>query len=209
MSTLLHIDSSGKSTFSVTQPLTAYFAEKWKQATPGGKIIYRHLGDSNLQFLNAEVITGFNTPSEKLSEEQKSLLKQSDELLAELEAADIYLFGVPMYNFSVPAVFKAYIDLVVRANKTFSFAGGAPKGLLANKKLVVVTASGADYSSGPAKAMDFIEPYVRAIMTFIGVTDITFIKAHGTNPEAINASSEQAKRAIDELIPQAVGSRAN
>ena len=207
MSTLLQIDSSGKSTFSVTQPLTSYFAQKWQQANPSGKVVYRHLGDSNLQFLNPEIITGFNTPAEKLTDEQKALLKQSDELLAELDEADVYLFGVPMYNFSVPAVFKAYIDLVVRAGKTFSYATGAPKGLLKNKKLIVITASGADYSAAPMQAMDFVEPYLRALMGFLGVSDITFIKAHGTNPDTIAATTETAKQAIDDHFPQLVNAR--
>jgi FMN-dependent NADH-azoreductase len=200
MTRLLHIDSSGKGSLSVTQALTAHFANKWKQANPSGTILYRHLVESNLQFVNAELVAAFYTPSEKLTVEQRKLLAQSEQLIAELVEADQYLLGVPMYNFTVPAVFKAYIDLVVRAGKTFSFEGGIPKGLLANKKLTVITASGGDYSTAPAKGMDFVEPYLRAIMTFIGVTDISFIKAHGSNADTVAASSEEARKSIDGLF---------
>jgi len=97
-------------------------------------------------------------------------------------------------------VFKAYIDLVVRAGKTFSYEGGRPKGLLDNKRLFVITASGGDYTSEPMKSLDFVEPYVRAIMSFVGVTDITFLKAHGTHPEAVAATSEAARHSIDQLL---------
>ncbi len=202
MSTLLHIDSSGKGSLSVTQPLTAHFANKWKQANPGGKVVYRHLANSNLQFVNAELVASFYTPGDKLTAEQKQLLEQSDQLIAELVEADEYLFGVPMYNFTIPAVFKAYIDLVVRAGKTFSYEGGSPKGFLANKKLTIITASGGDYSAEPAKSLDFVEPYLRAIMNFIGITDIRFIKAHGSNADTIAASSAEAIKSIDGLFQQ-------
>lgn len=200
MATLLHLDSSGKGSLSVTQPLTAYFAQRWQEANPSGRVVYRHLGESNLQFVNAGLVGAYYTPGDKQTDEQKKLLEQSDHLISELFAADVYVFGIPMYNFSVPAVFKAYIDLVVRAGKTFSYEGGRPNGLLANKRLFVITASGGDYTSEPMKAMDFVEPYVRAIMGFTGVHDITFIKAHGTHPEAITATSEAAKQSIDQLL---------
>jgi len=200
MTRLLHIDSSGKGSLSVTQPLTAHFARRWQKANPDGTIIYRHLGESNLDFVNADLVAAFYTPDDKLTDEQKQLLEQSNQLISELLEADVYLFGVPMYNFAVPAVFKAYIDLVVRAGKTFRYDAGRPKGLLENKKLIVVTASGGDYSTEPAKSMDFVEPYVRTIMSFIGVTDITFIKAHGSNPETIATTSEAAKKSIDAMF---------
>ncbi len=204
MSKLLHIDSSGKGSLSVTQSLTAHFANRWKQANPTGDVIYRHLAESNLQFVNADLIGAFYTPTDKLTPEQRKLLEQSDQLVSELVDAEEYLFGVPMYNFTVPAVFKAYIDLVARVGKTFRYDNGRPQGLLCNKKLTVITASGGDYSTGPAKGLDFVEPYLRAIMSFIGVTDITFIKAHGSNPDTIAATSETAKNSIDSLFHQLV-----
>lgn len=201
MSKLLHIDSSAKATISVTRALTHHFAESWREANPNGSIIYRDLSSENLPFVDAEIVAAFFTPEDKQSEEQKRLLAQSNQLIDELLEADVYLFGIPMYNFSVPAVFKAYIDLVVRAGKTFTYAGGVPQGLLKSKKLIVVTASGGDYS-GPLKTMDFVEPYVRTLMGLIGVNDIAFVKAHGSNPETIAATSAAAREQLDALLPK-------
>lgn len=200
MSKLLHLDSSGRGAMSVTQPLTAYFAKKWKEANPQGEVFYRNLSESDLQFVNPAIVGAFYTPEDKQSQEQKKVLKQSDDLLWELFEADMYVFGVPMYNFSVPAVFKAYIDLIARAGKTFSYENGQPKGLLVDKKLVVITASGGDYSSEPLKNYDFVEPYIRAVFGFIGVTDTTFIKAHGSNPETVAATSETAISLVDQFL---------
>jgi len=203
MSKLLHIDSSGRGSLSVTQPLTAYFTRKWKEINPAGQVIHRNLAESDLQFVNAELVAAFHTPDEKLTPKQRELLHQSDELVSELTEADVYVVGVPMYNFSIPAVFKAYIDLVVRAGKTFSYGADGAKGLLLNKKLVVVSASGGDYSAEPAKSLDFLEPYVRAIMNFIGIVDISFVKAHGHDAETISMTTEAARNAIDKILQPA------
>lgn len=204
MSKLLHIDSSGRGSTSVTQTLTAYFAKTWKEANPQGEVIYRNLGESDLKFVNAEIVAAYHTPEDQQSDEQKHLLAQSNVLLSEIFDADTYVFGVPMYNFGVPAVFKAYIDLIARAGKTFSYENGRPQGLLTNKKAIIVTASGGDYANEPLKGFDFVEPYLRAIMNFLGVTDVTFIKAHGTNPETISATSEAAMRSVEQTIRPAV-----
>lgn len=207
MNKLLQLDSSGGGSASVTRTLTAYLARKWNEANPGGEIIYRDLAESNLQFVNAELVGAFYTPDEKLTQEQTLMLAQSNLLLSELIDVDTFVMGIPMYNFSIPAVLKAYIDLVVRGGKTFSYEGGSPRGLLTGKKLFVITASGGDYSQYPAKNMDFVEPYVRSIMNFIGITDITFIKAHG-HGEAISASTQAALESIDALLkPIAIGAR--
>jgi FMN-dependent NADH-azoreductase len=84
-----------------------------------------------------------------------------------------------------------------RAGKTFSYGGGGPKGLLSNKRLIVITASGGEYSTEPAKSLDFLEPYIRTIMNFIGTVDITFIKAHGIDAETISRTTQAATASID------------
>ncbi len=200
MPNLLHVDSSGKGSMSVTRPLTQYFADQWKANNRDAKEIYRDLLTSEIPFVNEELVGAFYTPPDKLTPHQKTVLAKSDELIQELLDADTYVFGVPMYNFSVPAIFKAYIDLIVRAGKTFSYEGGTPKGLLINKKIIVITASGADYSDGPMKAMNFIEPYLRAIFGFLGLTNMTVISAPGHDPAAIAASSKRAQEQIKELL---------
>jgi len=153
--------------------------------------------ESRPAFVDEQLVGAFYTPAEQQSAAQKQILEISDQLIAELLAADTWVFGVPMYNFSVPAVFKAYVDQIVRVGKTFSYATGKPEGLFRNKKLYVVTASGADYSSGPYSEMDFVEPYIRAIFGFLGITDITFIKANGTDEATVKRTSEEARHEID------------
>jgi FMN-dependent NADH-azoreductase len=200
MTTLLHLDSSGKGSQSVTRPLTKYFVESWTANDPKNIVIERDLMTSDLHFVDEQTVGAFFTPEDKQSDSQKQALKLSNQFINELQTADVWVFGIPMYNFAVPAVFKAYIDLIVRAGKTFSYAGGTPKGLMQDKKLYIITASGADYSTEPYKALDFVEPYLRAIFGFIGITEITVIKSHGHDPETIARNSEEAKQKIDALL---------
>jgi FMN-dependent NADH-azoreductase len=204
MSTLLHLDSSGKGPLSVTRPLTQYFADKWKATTGSASVIDRDLMTSEIPFVDAEIIGAFYTPPDKLTPQQNKILEESDTLINELFTAETYVFGVPMYNFSVPAVFKAYIDLVVRAGKTFTFGGGSPKGLLQDKRLIVVTASGADYSEPPMKGLDFVEPYVRTIFGFLGVSNVEFVSVAGRDPETIAAQSKRAKEHMDLFLASAI-----
>jgi len=201
MATLLQIDSSGQNEASITRRLSAFFAHKWKEANPEGRVIYRNLLETEIPYATEALIIAMNTPPETLSEKQKQLLAQPDVLMNEIQAADTYVFGVPMYNFSVPAIFKTYIDAIVRPGLTFSFAGGAPQGLLKNKKAIVITASGGDYSQEPMKNMDFVEPFIRVIFSFMGITEVTFIKAHGNDP-ATKASSEALAKSNIELLFQ-------
>lgn len=107
-------------------------------------------------------------------------LGPSDRLIRELETAETLVLGVPMYNFAVPSTLKAWIDNVVRARRTFVYEDGQPRGLLDPSKQVLVFAScDGVYTSGPAAAMDFVEPYLRTILGFIGLTDVTFVWAEG------------------------------
>ena len=120
--------------------------------------------------------------------EQKELLKLSDEMVDELFAADVYVFGIPMYNFGVPAVFKAYIDYVARANRTFN--PGTYEGLLKNKKAIVVSAhGGAGYGPGQEReSYNQLVPTLRGVLGFMGVTDVEFVSVEGTSaPEEVKA----------------------
>ena len=197
MATLLHLDSSAQNETSVTRRLTSHYAENWRQANPNGRIIYRDLTETKLPFASEALIFAMNTPPENLTAAQKLLLALPDELAKELIEADTYVFGAPMYNFSIPANFKAYIDAIVRPGLTFSFEGGAPKGLLTNKKAIVVTASGGDYSQPPMKNMDHLEPYLRSIFGFIGITDVKFVKAHGHDPATKEVTEKNAQSIIN------------
>jgi FMN-dependent NADH-azoreductase len=134
-----------------------------------------------LPTIDAEWITAMQTPEEKRTPAQREALLLSDTLIAELKAADEYIFGVPMHNFTVPSVLRLWIDQVARAGKTFAYVNGAPQGLLKGKKAHFIIASGGKYEAGtPMASYNFVEPYLRTIFGFLGVTDVTFVAAGGT-----------------------------
>ena len=166
---------------SISRRLTDEFVHKWKLLHPDGKIISRDLNESPLAPVSAQWIAAAYTPEESRSPEQNRILEFSDTLIAELEAADEYVIGMPMHNFSIPSTAKLWIDLIARRGKTFSYADGGPKGLLQGKKATFLVASGGKYDAGTALAsFNFIEPYLRAVFAFLGVAQTTFINAGGT-----------------------------
>jgi len=177
MKTLLKIDSSSLNAgVSFSRQLTHEFVEQWKRSNPEAKVITRDLVSMAIPIVTAEWIQAAYTPTINQTASQQAVLALSTELIAELQESDEYIFGISMYNFSVPAVMKLWIDQIVRAGKTFAFENGAPKGLLLNKKATFVVASGGDYEAGsPFAPMNFVEPYLRAIFGFLGVVDIKFI----------------------------------
>jgi FMN-dependent NADH-azoreductase len=180
MPTLLHIDSSPLGGSSISRHLTSEFVQHWKAANPNGKIITRDLITSNLTPLDAEAIGAFYTPADARTPAQVKALALSDTLIAELQAADEYVIGVSMHNFSIPSVLKLWIDQVARAGQTFAYVDGAPVGLLKNKKATFLVASGGVYDAGTAMAsFNFVEPYLRTIFGFVGVTETSFVNAGG------------------------------
>ncbi len=181
MSTLLHIDSSPLYGRSVSRQLTDAFVTEWKSSHPGGTVIDRDLYATPISPITAEWVSAAYTPEEARTPQQKELLALSDGLLAELEQADEYIFGVPMHNFSVPSVLKLWIDQIARAGKSFSYAEGKPKGLLMGKKATFIIATGGVYDAQTQMAsFNFVEPYLRSVFGFLGVTDATFLTTGGT-----------------------------
>jgi FMN-dependent NADH-azoreductase len=182
MPTLLRIDSSPLvDDASISRQLTAEFVQHWLRAYPGGKVITRDLAMAELPLVTADWIGAAFSPEAGFTPRQREVLAISNELIGELQTADEYVIGVPMYNFSIPAVLKLWIDQIVRAGKTFSYEGGMPAGLLLRKKATFLVASGGVYDQGtPMAAMNFAEPYLRSIFAFVGVTDTSFINAGGT-----------------------------
>ena len=181
MSTLLHIDSSPLYGRSVSRELTAAFVTQWKAAHPDGKVIDRDLNATALPPINAEWVGAVYTPEDARTPQQKELLSLSDSLVAELDRADEYVIGVPMHNFGVPSALKLWIDQIARVGKTFSYADGKPKGLLTGKKATFIVATGGIYDAQTQMAsFNFVEPYLRSVFGFLGVTDAKFLTAGGT-----------------------------
>lgn len=178
MPTLLHIDSSSRGEQSISRQLTRAFAEAWQATRPGASVITRDLLAEPIPYIDETWAAGafsFQPPTPA----QQQALAFSDTLIAELKRADHYLFGVPMYNFGVPAVFKAYIDQITRLGQTVNLApNGGAEGLLTGKKATVILACGGTYGPGSVLApCNFVEPYLRTLFGFLGVTDMTFFTA--------------------------------
>jgi len=180
--TLLDINSSPLGEASISRHLTAEFVENWKLARPDGTVLNRDLTTTSIPPVSGAWVGAVYTPEEARTPAQRELLALSDTLIAELQAADEYVFGVPMHNFSVPSVLKLWIDQIARVNKTFSYATGTPVGLLTGKKATLIIASGGIYDKGTAMAsFNFVEPYLRTVLGFLGVTDTTFLAAGGAS----------------------------
>jgi FMN-dependent NADH-azoreductase len=180
MATLLHLDSSPLAT-SVSRELTREFVRTWRNAHPNGKVIYRDLAANSPAPLNAAWIAAAYTPEAARSAEQTTTLALSDQMIAELEEADEYVIGVAMHNFSIPSVLKLWVDQVVRRGRTFVYAESGPQGLLHGKKATVLTATGGVYNPGtPAASFNFIDPYLKTVLQFLGVTDVKVVTAAGT-----------------------------
>jgi FMN-dependent NADH-azoreductase len=205
MSKLLYVSSSILGENSKSRALSREFIETWKRRHPGTSVVERELVAETLPHVTGAVLGAALTPADKRSAEQADAAALADRLIEEVEAAEVILLAVPMYNFSVPSTFKAWIDHIVRAGRTFRYGPEGAVGLLQNKKVFVVASRGGVYSTGPCKSMDFHEPYLRGVLGFIGLKDVTFIHAEGLNisPETAAGALDGARAAIAELLPKA------
>jgi FMN-dependent NADH-azoreductase len=201
---ILHIDSSPRGERSHSRELSKEFVSAWKVAHPEDAIAYRDLGHHPVPHVDEAWIAAAFSPPETHTPELTEALRISNELVDEFLAADRYVFGVPMYNFNIPSTFKAYIDQIVRINRTVALDAQGFKGLVQGKKAVIITARGGDFSAtSPFLAYDFQEPYLRAIFGFIGLTDIQFINANSLNEgDARTQSLSEARAAIQDAIAQ-------
>jgi FMN-dependent NADH-azoreductase len=196
---LLQIDSSARNS-SVTRRLTAEFAQQWRKNHPDGEIIERDLSVTILPLITDDW-SATHLEYSSLTPAQQSYLSTSDELIRELEAADTVVIGVPMYNFSIPSLLKAWIDQVLRIGKTVGYGPKGPQGLLARKKVAIITSRGSGYQKGTEReAFDFQEPYLRHILGFIGLTDVTFIHAENQAREDAAASFAAAAERIGGIV---------
>lgn len=179
MLTLLHLDSSPLAS-SISRELTAEFVNTWTAAHPDGTVIHRDLTLNPPTPIDAQWITANFSPETQRSPEQRALLTLSDQLIAELKQADEYVFGVAMHNFSIPSTLKLWIDQIARAGHTFSYGPDGPQGLLQDKKATIIIATGGTYEPGtPLGGLNFVEPYLKAVLGFLGITNIEFVTAGG------------------------------
>jgi FMN-dependent NADH-azoreductase len=178
MPTLLKIDASPRGDYSVSRTLSKQFAADW-QKNHNGTVVVRDLVKTNLPFVDLPWIAGAYSTPDQHTPEQASALKVSNDLIDELFSVDHILIATPMYNFSIPAILKAWIDHIVRVGRTYS---PSYEGLVKGKKVTIIIASGGVYTPGSHLESYNVETaYLKQILGFIGLTDVTVVLAGGTN----------------------------
>ncbi|MEJ3590245.1 MULTISPECIES: FMN-dependent NADH-azoreductase [Pseudomonas] len=178
MSNVLIIESSARQQGSFSRQLTQQFISQWQAAHPTDRVTVRDLALHPVPHLDANLLGGWMKPEAQRSADEHASLKRSDELTDELLAADVLVLAAPMYNFAIPSTLKAWLDHVLRAGVTFKYTETGPQGLLTGKKAYVLTARGGLYAGSTS---DHQEPYLRQVMAFVGIHDVTFIHAEGMN----------------------------
>ena len=191
---ILRIDSSASTETGKSRLLTTRIIDELKKIGKSPEVTVRDLNEG-LPQVDGSWIAANNIKVGDLADEQKKKLSLSDKLVAEIEAADTLIIGVAVYNFSIPASLKLWVDLICRAGKTFKYSDKGPEGLMTGKKAIICFASG---GTPFGSDIDFASGYIRHILGFIGIKDVTFIKAdkHLMDNQSVN----RANSAIDTLV---------
>jgi len=179
---LLHIDSSALGAGSVTRELSAAIVARWADSVPDLQVRYRDLDSDPLPHLNGHA----------LAKADPAAAAEAEEILGEFLEADVVVVGAPMYNFTVPSTLKAWIDRIAVAGRTFRYTENGPEGLAGAKKVIIASGRGGMHQDAPS---DFQEPFLRFLFGFLGVTDITFVRAEG-----VALSSDHRQSAVTEAL---------
>ena len=199
MTRTLVIDSAATGDQSVSHKLTDALVEKLAARRNDAEIVRRDIGADPIPHLHAGTVAAIRT-GEATTDEARAALSLSDALVAELAAADIVVIGAPMYNFGIPSTLKAWFDHVLRARVTFRYTEAGPEGLMNGKRAIVVESRAGLYSEGPSAAMDSQEPHLRTLLSFMGIDDVTFVRA-----EKLAFGPEAAETAIAKAVAQLEG----
>ena len=196
MTNVLIIDSAATGDASVSRRLGRELEAVLRERGPV-RIVRRDVGSAPVPHLTAETTPAIRG-SEPETDAARDALALSDALIAELQAADLVVIGAPMYNFGMASTLKAWFDHVARAGLTFRYTENGPEGLMTGKKAVVIESRAGFYSDGAAAAMDVQEPHIRILLGFMGITDVTFVRAEklAFGPEAAEAAIAEAAEAL-------------
>jgi FMN-dependent NADH-azoreductase len=207
MKNLLYVTASLSGPDSKSGLIGREFLAGWQAAHGAAHVVHRDVGAGTVPHLTGAHLKAWATAPEQRSDREQALTRESEPLLAEVEAADVIVIAAPMYNFAIPSTLKAWIDHITRAGRTFRYtAEGKPEGLLKNKKVYVIAARGGIYTGdSPFKSLDFQEPYLRTILGFIGLTDVTFVHVEGQlmGPETAEAGLVRARDTLNGVVSPA------
>lgn len=198
MKTLLQINASMFADGGQSTQLADAFVAAWRAGNPGATVVVRDLGREPIPHLTAERFGAFLAKAEERTAEQEAITRFSDALIAELQAADVIVIGLPMYNFGVPSTLKSYFDHVARSGITFRYTPKGPVGLLSGKEVYVFATRGGLYAGTP---LDTQTAYVRDFLRFLGMGNVEFVYAEGLSIDAARKQSAlaEARTAIGRL----------
>lgn len=196
---ILQVNGSVRANGSNSTRLADAITARLRSQQPDACLVLRDLATHPHPVLDAAALAALSTPATERTAEQAARVALDDALIAEVQAADVIVLGVPMYNFGIPAQLKAWIDAIARAGVTFRYTEQGPEGLLRNKKVYVGLARGGLYRDTPA---DSQVPYLRNVLGFFGLTDIEFVYAEGLNmgPESAHKALREAEAHIEKLV---------
>ncbi len=198
MPTLLVVESSPRGEYSMSRGLTRLFVEDWLKHHPGGQVVECDLMKSNLPFVTMPWLGAYFTPPEQQTPEMTELLRLSDELVAEILAADHIAIGTPVHNYNVPAILKTYIDHIVRKGVTLGFSG---EGLVHGKACTILMASGGVYTEGsPIRDRDIATHYLRLILKVLGIEDVTVVE--GGNAKSVDMGQITRDAFLQKFAPE-------
>ena len=200
MTKVLIVDSAATGEASVSRKLTRELARRLRAQGGAVELVSRDVGTDPVPHLTAATVGAIRSGTAE-TEEGRRALALSDQLVAEVKEADLIVIGAPMYNFGIPSTLKAWFDHILRAGITFRYSEKGPEGLVTGKRAIVVEARAGLYSEGPAAATDSQEPHLRTLLGFMGVTDVTFVRAErlAFGPEAAAAAVAEAIEQLDGL----------
>lgn len=196
---ILQINSSARAENSYSTRLAHTLVEKLRETNPNATITKRDLGKMPHPMLDEFALQAIFTPAKNRTPGQQTRVALDDALISEIKAADMVVLAVPMYNFSIPAQLKNWIDAISRAGVTFRYTAEGPEGLLKSKRAVVVQTRGGIHRNLPT---DTLTPYLRTFLGFLGITDVQFVFAEGLSmgPEAESLGLAQAQEQIEQAI---------
>jgi FMN-dependent NADH-azoreductase len=205
MANILYVSSSPRGEASYSNQTARRIVEELRQSCPAATVTVRDLANEPLPHIDQDFVDATRTADGPRNDRQRAILERSNALVDELLAADVVVIAAAMVNFSVTSTLKSWIDYIARAGRTFSYGAEGPKGLATGKRLIIVAATGGIYS-GDKSAFDFQWPWLKAVLGFLGMTDVEIVRVEGTAfgpaaaDRAVATGAERGRELVRALI---------